>query len=276
MIHLRRKDVKSAFAGALLLVFIVLTLANPASAITNGVPDGDSHPYVCIVVFYDSAGTPLWRTTGSLIAPKLVLTAGHGTFGATSARVWFETDIRDTGYPFGGKTSIAGNVVTNPDYWSSPLGNGLPLTDSHDVGLVLLSKAVKDIEPAELPSVNYVETFTSNVAVDLVGYGVQWQDHGDGTNPYDAWMWSGLRFYAPSAYIASSDVISGEFLKLTANPGQGKGGVAYGDSGGPVLVAGTNLIIGINTFVNNVNCAGITYSQRIDAADILSWIRNYL
>jgi hypothetical protein len=273
---LRRKDVRTATVAAMLFLFLVLFLVNSASGITNGVPDGDSHPYVCIVVFYDSAGAPLWRTTGSLIAPKLVLTAGHGTFGASSARVWFETDVRDTGYPFGGKTSITGKVVTNPDYWSTPMGNGLKMFDSHDVGLVILSKAVKGIKPAQLPKANYVETLNSNCAVDLVGYGVQWQDHGDGTSPYDAWMWSGLRFYAPSVYITSSDAISGEFLKLTANPGQGKGGTAYGDSGGPILAAGTNLIIGINSFVTNTNCAGVTYAQRIDTADILGWIRSYL
>lgn len=50
----------------------------PASvlAIQNGIPDENNHPYVCLVAFYDAGGTFLWRTTGTLISPTVVLTVG--------------------------------------------------------------------------------------------------------------------------------------------------------------------------------------------------------
>ena len=80
------------------------------------------------------------------------------------------------------------------------------------------------------------------------------------------------RFFAPSLLIQSNDVISDEFIKLTANPAQGKGGICFGDSGGPDLIGGSTTAIAINTFLNNSNCAGVTYSQRIDLPDILSFI----
>ena len=31
-------------------------------------------------------------------------------------------------------------------------------------------------------------------------------------------------------------------------------------------------MLAVNTFVNNGNCAGVTYSQRVDLPDILSFI----
>jgi len=59
---------------------------------------------------------------------------------------------------------------------------------------------------------------------------------------------------------------------VTANPADGKGGIAFGDSGGPVLKAGTNVVLGVNTFVMNYNCAGVAYAQRVDLAEIQQWI----
>ena len=66
------------------------------------------------------------------------------------------------------------------------------------------------------------------------------------------------------------------FLKLTANPAQGKGGTCFGDSGGPDLLGDTNIILGVNSFVTNGNCAGVTFSERIDIPEILEWIESFL
>ena len=43
----------------------VLGVAGIAYAITNGVPDGDNHPYVGLVLFYDEDNVPLWRCSSS-------------------------------------------------------------------------------------------------------------------------------------------------------------------------------------------------------------------
>ena len=112
--------------------------------------------------------------------------------------------------------------------------------------------------------------------VDLVGYGVQWQEHGGGVFPYFTWRWNGMRYYAPANLITSEFVYSDEFLRVTANPGQGKGGSTFGDSGSPALLAGTNKILGVTSWVHNWNCAGVTYYNRIDIQEILDWIRGYI
>lgn len=57
----------------------------------------------------------------------------------------------------------------------------------------------------------------------------------------------------------------------------GKGGVAYGDSGGPVLYNnGQTTVLAVNANVNNVNCAGVTFHTRIDNTDVLDWIKGYI
>src|SRR5438132_3996613 len=46
------------------------------SFITDGTLDGNAHPAVVLIIM-DIAGKPAFRCSGTVIAPKLVLTAGH-------------------------------------------------------------------------------------------------------------------------------------------------------------------------------------------------------
>lgn len=252
---------------------MISLFAGSATAITNGSKDAMNHPYVCIVAFYDASGNPLWYTTGALISPDIVLTSGHGTSDAAKAKVCFLTYIDETVYC---QLTYEGIPITNPDYSGISIKNALPTYISHDVGIVKLSTKVENIVPATLPTVGIVDTIKMKTTVDLVGYGVQWQQKGGGVSPYDSWVFSGYRYYAPAQIINNNGVLSSEFMKLTANSAQGKGGAAFGDSGGPVLQSGTNVIIGLNSLVTNSNCGGVTYAQRIDLADILSWVTSYL
>jgi len=68
------KKLTAIFGVALI---IVMALSSTAYAITNGEPDGNAHPYVGWVVVWDGESPWVYLGTGSLIAPKVVLTAGH-------------------------------------------------------------------------------------------------------------------------------------------------------------------------------------------------------
>ncbi len=65
-------------------------------------------------------------------------------------------------------------------------------------------------------------------------------------------------------------------LGLTANPGQGKGGTCFGDSGSPILEEDTDTILGVCSWGTNGNCAGVSYEQRIDTPDLLTWITSFV
>ena len=272
--------------------FAVLGGSTAALAITNGTPDGNNHPYVGLLVFDDAPGHPAWRCSGSLISPTVVLTAGHCTDGAVAARAWFQPDVTPTAvppplYPYGGPGSGAteGTPYLNPKYRSdeNPYGggNGLPAYSYRDIGIVVLDEPVNVGGFAALPAAGVVDTLENKAPVDFVGYGVQDQAQIPGNvlpQPPPFYRWTGprIRMYAPSELVSGNFVHSAEFLRLALNPGGGSGGTCFGDSGGPDLKGGTNVVLGVNSYVTNVNCGGVGYSQRVDIPEVLDWIRSYM
>jgi hypothetical protein len=258
-----------------------------AYAITNGEPDGDDHPYVGLLVFDDAPGQPGWRCSGSLIAPNVVLTAGHCTDGAVAARIWFDEDVTYDKvpyplYPYGGPGSgaIEGTPITNPDFCIG-CGNGLPGFAYRDVGVVVLDEPVYMDEYAALPEAGEVDTLRNKTGIDFVGYGVQYQVQVPGNElpqppPYYRWGGPRVRLYAPSQLVSGKFVHSDEFMKLSLNPGRGKGGTCFGDSGGPDLLGDTNTVLAVNSYVTNVNCSGVGYSARVDIPEVLAWIDSFL
>jgi hypothetical protein len=82
--------------------------------------------------------------------------------------------------------------------------------------------------------------------------------------------------YAPSQLVSGKFVFSAEYMRLAMNPGGGTGGTCFGDSGGPDLLGGTDTVLAVNSFVTNVNCAGVGYSSRVDIPEVLSWINGFM
>ncbi|MGB7116709.1 MAG: trypsin-like serine protease [Anaerolineales bacterium] len=285
-----------------LVLILAFGLASVAYAITNGEPDDGRHPYVTLLVFgweTPDGFVPGWRCSGALIAPDVVLTAGHCTDGATGARVWFEegpvewgtwepsdtspTCAGETGYPCTG--DAAGTPNTNPKYRSdeNPYGggNGLPAFSYRDVGVVVLDVAESGITPADLPDAGLVDTLKNKTDVDFVGYGVQYQAQIPGNElpqppPYYRWTGPRARMYAPSQMVSGNFVHSAEYMRLSLNPGGGKGGTCFGDSGGPDLLGDTNTVLAVNSYVTNINCSGVGYSSRVDIPEILTWINTFM
>ena len=258
---------KRLVAVPLILLF---TMVSPAAAIINGQPDGSNHPYVGLVVFYDATGAPAWRCSGTLVSPRVFLTAAHCTYGATSAQVWFDP-IPPATYPYSG--GVRGSrLYVMPGYRSEPLP-GLPGFDYHDVGVVILDKKLKLNQFGSLPLDGLVDTLAMKTEVTVVGYGVQYKLQISG-DPYYRWR-GRTRMFALAELIQSDDVISGEFVKLTQDPGQDKGGTCFGDSGGPVLYDGS-IILAVTSFGSNVNCAGVGYYNRVDTTAALEFITPFL
>jgi len=270
------KRMRRYLLAAAAVVILVLGSVGIAYAITNGQPDEGRHPYVGLLVFDDAPGHPAWRCSGALIAPDVVLTAGHCTDGAVAARIWLDESVQgNPDYPSGGATSYEGIPYTKPGFCIG-CGNGLPGFAIRDVGIVVLTEEVPtDVVSvyADLPDPGQVDTLKNKTSVDFVGYGVQEQIHGGGP-PY----WTGLkvRLYAPSELVSGKFVHSDEFMRLALNPGGGSGGTCFGDSGGPDLLRGTNTVLAVNSYVTNSNCSGVGYSARVDIPEVLAWIQTFL
>ena len=248
---------------ALLSVLALFGVSAPADAVTNGQPDNGAHPYVGLVVFYDGAGNPTHRCSGSMISATTLLTAGHCTAGAASAQVWFNEQVTDdTGYPFTG--GVTGDPVTFPGF-----GAGFP--DTGDVGVVLLD-AAPGVGAASIAGVGALDGLASrrgrqNVRFDVVGYGLQ--------EVRPTVMAERNRLKASVKLVNLRSALTDGFnIHHSGAAGTG-GGTCFGDSGGPILSEGTHTIVAVTSFGLNQNCAGGGFGFRVDTSAVASFLDQY-
>jgi len=249
------------------VLFAAALIASTTSVmtVTNGQPDGNRHPFVGVMIQpIPSMPGFVSVCSGAALSSTRFLTAAHCADPSRPVFVSYKS-----GPPFSLSADFTpGTFHPDPD-WCLGCGPGLPGFDSHDVAVVALNAPRNPGAFASLPSVGLVDTLPMNTPVDIVGYGVQGFIRGGG-RPGQVFLFT--RYFAPSLLIQSNNRSSVEFIKLTANPAQGKGGLCFGDSGGPDILGGTDTVLAVNSYVTNGNCAGVTYSNRVDLPDILSFI----
>jgi hypothetical protein len=247
------------------LFAVFLATGAPVVAVTNGQPDGNGHPYVGIMIqFIPDMPGYVNLCSGSALSDRKFLTAAHCADPALPVLVSYKS-----GPPFSLATDFTLGTFTPNPAWCNPCSPGTPGFDSNDVAVVILAAPRNPGAFAELPAQYLVNNLQMGTGVDIVGYGVQGFVYGGGPpGP----VLTATRYFAPSLLIQSNNVQSDEFIKLTANPAKGKGGICFGDSGGPDILSGTRIVLAVNSYVTNGNCAGVTYSQRVDLPSILDFI----
>lgn len=255
---------RSALAFALALGLLVAQ-SQLAQAITNGQPDDGDPPFYPYVAGVVDPFTELF-CSGVAISPTLVLTAGH-CFIEPGQQVWlsFAFDVSPATFPGGW---VTGTWYPHPDFCfaCSPAQTDL---DTHDVAVVVLDEEIALDSYAVLPPAGFVETLPNGTNLTLVGYGLQW-DTPTGNFLFPEGVFT--RHYAVSRIISSKHVNSDEFIALSNNPAQGKGGDCRGDSGGPNL--SQNVVVGLTSY-GNLSCAGVGYSQRVDLDYVLEFINSF-
>ena len=260
------------------LAALSLLVCNFAAAITHGELDGDDHPAVVLLIM-DVGGWPAWRCSGTLIAPQIVLTAGHctGNPGVVSGiRIFTESDIQngDNNYPFaGGNNTIEAEAwATHPDY---PFASFV----FNDVGIVKLSAPVNlDISQyGQLPTLNSLDMLRPGrnfSRFTAVGYGLQRiTSDPTGNAPY-----SGLRIRMRSnPWLLQSNTpgFTGDFSLLLSNNAS-TGGTCFGDSGGPNFIGNSMVIAGVTSFGLNGSCGGTGGVFRVDRQNVLDFINDFM
>jgi len=259
---------KLAILMGLLLILAVGVL--PAAAITWGTLDSEHTNVGAMVMDHPDYG-PWQICSGTLIHPRVFLTAGHCTEGFEDGTitVWVNFDQ----YALNKKTMLdVEQVITHPDYYWGPTSN------PHDVGVLILEKPVKKTKPANLPEEGFLDQLlaegklrhqgSDGAEFTLVGYGglLDW--------PPPQISYDDYRRFAGSEY----QTLLKAWLRMSQNQATCDGGTCFGDSGGPAFWTepdGTEILVGITSW-GDANCVASGFNYRVDIPDTLDFINDVI
>ena len=69
---------KKTLVPILLVIVVLAFTVSLVGAITDGELDGEGHPHV-VLLLMEVGGEPMYRCSGTLLSPTVLLTAGHCT-----------------------------------------------------------------------------------------------------------------------------------------------------------------------------------------------------
>ncbi|MHA7264226.1 trypsin-like serine protease [Arthrobacter sp. TMN-37] len=273
----------------LLAATLSLTVASalPAPAITGGQPDGNKHPNVGLIVFYDAADGGRYRCSSTLISPTVLITAAHCTAGTAGVTlVTFDSVIAEeppsplpeAADPSAGYTPEEleaagytwGTPMAHPDY-----SDFTDVANWNDVGIVVLDEPVTGIAPATLAPVNYLDGFQqprlNGTIFDLVGYGTEVRKPASGPQKPQPMSYPLIRRSTSSP----GQKLTPQILQLQGNPNdnRGGGGTCFGDSGGPVFHDG--YLVAVTSYTYTANCRYLGGYQRVDIPVVQDWLDSF-
>jgi V8-like Glu-specific endopeptidase len=249
---------------ALAVAALVAVTAGPASAITNGAPDGNAHPEVGALIADTAFSDGTWAyCSGTLIAPTVFVTAAHcGDPGQASARVAFSSQYHD------GDPLYVGRFIADPRF------RGVQ-SDPFDIAVVLFDRAVRGVTPAQLPTQGLLDRMKADGSLKAatftsVGYGSLLPMNGPGGKTY---TYTDTRDVATGSLNSLTDA----WLRLSQNASTGNGGTCYGDSGGPNFLGGaSSSLLVATTITGDTACRSTNVDYRVDTDGARSFLAQFV
>ncbi|MCD6496862.1 MAG: trypsin-like serine protease [Deltaproteobacteria bacterium] len=221
-----------------------VTFETQGRAIINGTDD-TSQAHMAVVALFDTRRREL--CSGTLIAPRVVLTAGHCVYGGnpTDIQVFFGTDMNSG--PSEDWRNVSEGMV-HPAY--NPGGGTTPPT--HDVALLrLASSAPAGVTPIPVAPLNQritaADVYPNPIDITYVGFGLD-ENHQTGVKLTITLPLAMACFGPEDCYFAVQN--SGALATpKTLGVDITSGGPCSGDSGGPGIIhrGSTEYVVSVNS-----------------------------
>lgn len=281
------RSVRRMILAVTAVLGLVTVPALTATAITGGEADGNGHPNVGVILFYQDGGR--YRCTATLVAPTILLTAAHCTAGTSGKTIVnFDPVIAEeapTGVPPAadpaagytrsvtdakGRTWFAGMAETHPAY-----SDFTDLKNWNDVGVVVLDEPLTGITPAKLAPANYLDRVQrrdlAHTLFTIVGYGTEVRKPESGPQKPTPESYPLIRRVAN----APGQKLTPQILQVNGNPNdvRGTGGSCFGDSGGPTFKDGYQVTV--TSYGYTANCRYLDGLQRVDIPVVQDWLTSF-
>jgi secreted trypsin-like serine protease len=277
----------------------LLAATQPSGAITGGTEDtANVYSNVGMVVFYQPDGR--FRCSGTLIEPRVFVTAAHCTFqdigrvvvtfdpvisrtedeaerdipraaddtgpdDAVSAIGFTDGDITAPDYA-GEQTWFLGRAVTHPEY-----SDFTDLANWNDTGVVILDEA-PGLPTTPLPPENYLDQFAQPVLNRTefltIGFGTEVRSAESGPQTPTPQRQPIVRRYTTEI----GQKLTSQILQTNGNEHdiRAGGGTCFGDSGGPAVHGG--YLVADTSFGYTNNCRYLGGYQRVDIPVVRNWL----
>jgi hypothetical protein len=271
----------------------------PAGSITGGTEDtSNQHSNIGMLVFYQPDGR--FRCSGTLIAPRVFVTAAHCTFqdigkvivtfdpvisrtdaeseidipraaddsgpdDAVSTIGFAPSDVTAPKYQ-GEQQWALGTTVTHPEY-----SDFTDIKNWNDTGVVILDDALT-LPTTPLAPANYLDQFEqplfNKTELLTIGYGTEVRKpETRPRKPLPERQPIVRRFTTEIGQKLTSQVFQ---TQGNINDPRAGGGTCFGDSGGPAVLNG--FLVGDTSYGNTLNCRYIGGYQRVDIPIVRNWI----
>lgn len=264
-------------------IIVGLGLVAPANASTGGTPDGETHPNVGLIAFYDATGR--YRCSATLVSPTVLLTAAHCTLGTLGKTlVTFDSVIAEappsplpvaadvtagyTAEELAAAGYLSGTAYTHPEY-----SDFTDIDNWNDVAVIVLDEPVTDIAPAPIAPLGAADALKQprKTIFTAVGYGTEVRKAETGPQKPTPQSYPLIRRYVEMP----GQKITPQIIQTNGNEKDpfGTGGTCFGDSGGSLWLDGA--VVGVTSYGYTANCRYIDGYQRVDIPVVAEWLDGF-